>query len=295
MDIQQLRYFVCAAERRSFREAAEALYVSRSTLSKSITRLEDELGYALFRRNHVGATLTELGERFYNEAMPLVENYDRVSRMAKSVLGSKSIVVAIPNSWAEFFSGAIEAFERSCPELRVSVASGPDAECNQRARRGEIDLLVTHLPFDGGVDEGLPLVRAPLYYAMSENNPLARKDLVTLDDLVDQDVIYYPCGYEKVFWVPPAKSRSHSFDNDILHIYARLYRNEGVMPTPLITAPTRYQGVVYRRYEGPYDTVVMKGHVIPHPGRSAEREREIFALRNAMVISGNNLLPDEPE
>ena len=54
LEIRQLRYFVLAAGKDSFKAAADELFVSRAALSKSVSKLEGELGYALFDRTRDG-------------------------------------------------------------------------------------------------------------------------------------------------------------------------------------------------------------------------------------------------
>ena len=98
MEIQQLKYFVQAARRGSFREAADDLFVSRAALSKSMGRLEGELGYELFERNRDGVDLTPAGKRFYAQVAPLVEDYDRINQAVRAQQGTLEIELAIPNS-----------------------------------------------------------------------------------------------------------------------------------------------------------------------------------------------------
>ena len=284
MEIQQLKYFVCAARKGSFREAADELFVSRATLSKSMGRLEGELGYPLFERLRDGVDLTPAGKRFYAQVAPLVEDYDRINQAVRSEQGTLELTVAIPNSWTACFEASIAAFEQANPGIRIAVTSGPDAECNRRAQSGEADLVVSHIPLPNMLDEGKALVHAPLHVAMSEHNPLAAKSEVTWDDMADQDIVCYSCGYEKVFWVPVAPGRSLTYSNDLTHIYTRLFRNEAVMPTPLLTAPEYQKGIVYRPYRCPYDTVVMYGYIGPHVAASLQLEHAAHALRDAMVL-----------
>ena len=68
VDITLLGRFVAAAEAPDFARAAEALAVSRETLSASIKQVEAELGYALFDRSAASTTLTEVGVVFLKDA-----------------------------------------------------------------------------------------------------------------------------------------------------------------------------------------------------------------------------------
>ncbi len=61
MTLEQLKYCIEAAKHRSFSQAAEALYVSQSNISMSISNLENELGLQLFRRTSKGVIPTVHG------------------------------------------------------------------------------------------------------------------------------------------------------------------------------------------------------------------------------------------
>jgi len=68
VDITLLGHFVAAAEAPDFARAAEALGISRDTLSASVKQVEAELGYALFDRSAQSTTLTEIGVAFLTDA-----------------------------------------------------------------------------------------------------------------------------------------------------------------------------------------------------------------------------------
>ena len=73
IETKQLKYFVTAAGCRSFGEAAKKLYTTQPSVSKVISSLEEELGYALFIRGNNGITLSEQGALFYQRAARLTE------------------------------------------------------------------------------------------------------------------------------------------------------------------------------------------------------------------------------
>ena len=62
MTLQQLEYFLAAAEHRSFSAAADSLLMAQPSLSEQIRRLEAELGAPLFVRARRGLELTEAGQ-----------------------------------------------------------------------------------------------------------------------------------------------------------------------------------------------------------------------------------------
>lgn len=73
MRIESLSYFVEIAECGSFNKAAEALYISQPSLSRTIQNLEDEIGYKLFDRSNRGIQLTEEGKKVFIYAKHLLE------------------------------------------------------------------------------------------------------------------------------------------------------------------------------------------------------------------------------
>ena len=78
MDLQQVSYFLVLAEAASFSEASESLFISRQGLSKTIARLEKELGVSLFTRSANGVRLTEAGRIFLRHARRLCREYTDV-------------------------------------------------------------------------------------------------------------------------------------------------------------------------------------------------------------------------
>ena len=78
MELEQLRVFLAAAEAGGFSPAARALYVSHSTVSRTVAALERELGTALFVRSNRSQTLTEAGRVLEGEARRLLRQADGV-------------------------------------------------------------------------------------------------------------------------------------------------------------------------------------------------------------------------
>ncbi len=68
MDMEQLEHFQCLADLRNFTHAAERLCMSQPALSRSIQRLEQELGQPLFERKPRSADLTDAGRLFQSRA-----------------------------------------------------------------------------------------------------------------------------------------------------------------------------------------------------------------------------------
>ena len=82
MNRNQLKYFVAAAETRSFTKAAEQYYISQTAVTQQIRLLEESLGCALFDRSTRPVSLTSAGKTFLLDARAILE---RMSRAAERV------------------------------------------------------------------------------------------------------------------------------------------------------------------------------------------------------------------
>ena len=82
MNRNQLKYFVAAAETRSFTKAAEQYYISQTAVTQQIHLLEETLGCALFDRSTRPVSLTPAGKAFLLDAKAILE---RMSRAAERV------------------------------------------------------------------------------------------------------------------------------------------------------------------------------------------------------------------
>ena len=76
MTLDQMRYFVTAAQLQNLSKAAEALHISQPSLSRSIARLEEELGTPLFYRQGRRVVLNELGSQFLTSAQSILRELD---------------------------------------------------------------------------------------------------------------------------------------------------------------------------------------------------------------------------
>ena len=79
MELEQLRHFTAAAEAGSFSAAARSLYISHSTICRSVSALEEEFGVRLFERSSRDFCLTEAGEALLPQAQSLLAAPKRAS------------------------------------------------------------------------------------------------------------------------------------------------------------------------------------------------------------------------
>jgi len=84
MELEQLRVFAAVADEGSFTGAARRLYISHSTVSRTITALEEELGVRLVERDNRFITLTKAGETLREEAEQLLSAADTAAARVRA-------------------------------------------------------------------------------------------------------------------------------------------------------------------------------------------------------------------
>ncbi len=84
MELEQLRVFAAVADEGSFTGAARRLYISHSTVSRTVTALEEELGVRLVERDNRFIALTKAGETLREEAEQLLSAADTVAARVRA-------------------------------------------------------------------------------------------------------------------------------------------------------------------------------------------------------------------
>ncbi|MCW5707706.1 LysR family transcriptional regulator [Shinella sp.] len=120
VSLNAIRVFITAARTASLTAAGTELGVTSGAVSHQIKKLEDELGVSFFRRGHNSVSLTDAGERFYQEVAPAVALIERSADALYrdeneiSVLASMSFAV-------RWLIPSLDRFRSLCPEARVRV------------------------------------------------------------------------------------------------------------------------------------------------------------------------------
>ncbi len=84
MELEQLRVFAAVADEGSFTGAARRLYISHSTVSRTVTALEEELGVRLVERDNRFIALTKAGETLREEAEQLLSAADTAAARVRA-------------------------------------------------------------------------------------------------------------------------------------------------------------------------------------------------------------------
>ncbi len=120
--MRALRAFCAAAERESFRQAAEELYLTASAVSHQIKHLETELANDLFTRTARGLTLTKSGQALYDDLRPILESLDLVVENHSDLPARGSLRISVKPFFAsEILMPRLAQFSQMHPGLDINV------------------------------------------------------------------------------------------------------------------------------------------------------------------------------
>ncbi len=184
MDLDQLRYFLRVAELRNFTRAANALHMSQPALSRSIQRLEDELGRPLFERRSRSVALTDAGTRFQAAARQITVTLDEVkAELIDDAERGRIRLGAIPTIAPFFLPGLLREFARDYPGASLLVQEDTTDNLIHRCKQGEIDLALLALPISVRYLDVEPLFDEELLLVVAHDHPLAGKRRIGIRDI----------------------------------------------------------------------------------------------------------------
>jgi LysR family hydrogen peroxide-inducible transcriptional activator len=196
--LRQLRYLVNLAEKLNFRAAAEACFVTQSTLSAGIKELETQLGAQLVERDKRSVRLTPAGEqavargrRLVAEAADLVETV----RAARAPLSGPFRLGAIPTIAPFLLPHALPPLRARYPRLRLFLREDLTARLLEQLRAGELDAALIALPYDTGDLELRRLYRDEFSFVARRDHPLAQLKKVPVERLDGAEVMLLEEGH----------------------------------------------------------------------------------------------------
>ncbi|KAF1070317.1 MAG: HTH-type transcriptional regulator GltC [Pseudomonas citronellolis] len=194
MNIKQLEAFQAIMASGSTIGAASRMGLSQSAVSRLLGQLETHLGFALFLRKKGRLLATPEADELLDQVSALVENLQRVQRMADELrLGHsrKSLLrIAVPTSLTQHLLPKIVAqFSLPRDNLVVEVLTGSYDSLERAVLNRSADLAFVRLPSEAQDYDVQPVLEAEGMCVMPADHPLAAKAEVHLDDLRDEPLV----------------------------------------------------------------------------------------------------------
>jgi DNA-binding transcriptional LysR family regulator len=194
VDLFTLRLFLAAIEEGQIGRAAFREHLAASAATKRIQDLEDLLGMKLFDRSARGVVPSAAGrivEKYARAAIAAMEDLRRdLAELSEGVRGR--VAIAAPGLMiSQFVAREIRDFSQRFPAVEIVLLSGQNAEVLRALHEGEVDIAVfSHV--EGAAYDGIESVECRndrLVAVLPIGHPLAQEKSVTLEALLDQDLI----------------------------------------------------------------------------------------------------------
>ncbi|MES2791794.1 MAG: LysR family transcriptional regulator [Planctomycetota bacterium] len=184
MEISQLRYFLKVAERQNFTRAAEDLLISQPALSRSIAKLEEELGQPLFERQSRAVALTDAGHLLLKRAEQILALIDdTLAEISDDGQTGRIRVGAIPTVAPYLLPTLLRTFTAKHPGATLVVYEETTDKLLQDCNQGEIDVAILALPVSRQYLQVEELFHEELLLVLPVEHPLALKKLITMADV----------------------------------------------------------------------------------------------------------------
>lgn len=189
MDTKSLAAFKAVYEAGSITKAAQRLYITQQGMSRTIAKLETELGTSLFERTTHGVDPTAYARALYRKAEKLTKLLDSVAQEADEDADRTTLDVAsVTGALLYTGLGLIDDFEREHPDIDLRIEEASDRRVSELMISGAAEVGLMAGPVDRGQWDAVLFSRHRHVLVISEQNPLAAQEHVEISDLEGQVV-----------------------------------------------------------------------------------------------------------
>jgi LysR family transcriptional activator of glutamate synthase operon len=195
MELLQLHYFLAVARLEHVTEAARSLHVTQSSLSKTIQRLEEDLGVPLFDRIGRKLRLNEFGSRFLRRAERALFELDQGKQELNDLSSPEQGTLELAVTTASTLPNILREFRKKQPNIQFHVQMLTTQEMVTLLRRGEVDFCLSSPPIAGDDIECQIVFIDPILLAVPNGHRLADRSSVSLNELKDEWFVGVKRGY----------------------------------------------------------------------------------------------------
>ncbi|WP_421132949.1 HTH-type transcriptional activator IlvY [Alteromonas sp. A079] len=225
MDFRSLQLFTHLATSLHFGDTAQAMYVSPSTLSRVIQRLEDDLGCTLFKRDNRKVALTHSGHKLLSFSSQALKDWQQLKvdlrEDSEALKGEISVFCSVTASQSHL-PAMLRQFRQQHPGVDIRLITGDPALAIDKVKKGECDLSIAIYTPDLPTDlHFAPLDAVPLVLIAPKDWRLTQLDQI---DWTKHHVIMPETG-------PTRRTAYHWFAEQGIrpNVYASVGGNEAIV------------------------------------------------------------------
>ncbi|MBN8807115.1 MAG: hydrogen peroxide-inducible genes activator [Sphingomonas sp.] len=169
--LKQLQYLVALKDHGHFGRAAEACFVTQSTLSAGLRELETLIGVTLVERTRRVVRFTPLGDRIVDKARRVLREAEELGDMARAAgrpLSGEMRMSVIPTIAPFMLPRFLPALRRDYPDLKLFLREETTAMACEGLHNGRTDCVLLALPYACGEVTAAPLFDDRLFVAFPQ-------------------------------------------------------------------------------------------------------------------------------
>lgn len=206
MTLTQLTYFCEVVRLSSFTKAANKLFISQSTLSKSIKALEDEYQVALINRGAKTFELTKEGQLLFEYAERILNYYDaQITEFEGQLKDAKNVIkIGIPLSGELYCKSYIAKMQMQYPEIQLELYDSSSKQIYEDVLNGKLDAGFTLDTFEDERIDKRVVVESEILLVVPQNHMLSKKRSISFREthkerflMLDPSYDYYSMVVDK--------------------------------------------------------------------------------------------------
>jgi DNA-binding transcriptional LysR family regulator len=203
IELRELETIFALADELHFGRTAQRLGVSTAHVSQTIRHVERRLGGQLFERTSRRVELTLLGETLVENLRPLVTELGRTlgetAAMAAGLTGPLRIAHIMTVEGVSRLNEVFDELERRVPGVKILRLRFDILDYAAALHNDQVDIWLTWWPAPAPVHDtelglvcGPPIATQPAVLLVGRSHPLAQRDSISLEDLVEHPLIELP-------------------------------------------------------------------------------------------------------
>ncbi|WP_407426582.1 LysR family transcriptional regulator [Treponema sp.] len=223
MTLQLLKYAVAVAEAKNITEASKRVFISQPSLTSAIHELESEMGITIFSRTNKGVTVTNEGDEFLSYARQVLEQAALLEERYKTGETANPIFSVSCQHYSfavNAFVDVIRTFSGSSYDFTLRETQTHEIIDDVARLKSELGVLYMSRKNEDVISKLLrknslsftPLFTSILHVFISKTNPLAAKEIITLEDLKPFPYLTYEQGDFNSFYYAEEPLTSIDFD-----------------------------------------------------------------------------------
>lgn len=148
--LKQIHYALTIEKELHFKKAADACYVSPSTLSNAISEMEAQLGIQIFERTSKKVIVTSLGKEILKKARTIkmeIGDINQLSEDQKNPLSMPITLGIIPTVGPYFIPLVLPSLKKKFPKLKLKIIEAQSSVLVSKVNNGEIDMAILAMPY----------------------------------------------------------------------------------------------------------------------------------------------------